>query len=433
MEEHKRGEIFSHYEGSDESFVMPDDVTSVADGAFRNNKTLKHIDLRNVRYIGACAFQDCTRLESVVMRKAENIGSMAFAFCRSLRSVTLDSAARIDDWAFLHCAVLDIDGFPQTLRTVGTGSFSHTAVRRAELGWIEAIPDALFLDCTSLEYADVSGARAIGKEAFSGCTSLERAEIDSARDIGDRAFYRCDALVTGKLPSCLETIGDGAFWQVREGITVPLNVRAFGKDCFGPVDRRKSIRLYRPCLYAFRDYFRAGAESAHEEEHFYLWESTTDVTVLDEHTGDVTGFIPLFSDLDPAMRDIVCSAFREDDTFDYSVLDNQLIQELKWNQRGKDRLAIMRLMYPYELSASAKVDYSEYLEKHSGRIAKRAVRDDETGVLVFLRENGFLRKEDITGLIDLSISLTRAECTAYLLECREELCGEDDDDMFGEL
>ena len=59
---------------------IPEDVTAIADGAFAGNKSLKHIDLRNVRQIGAFAFQDCTNLESVIMGSVSVIGSGAFEF-----------------------------------------------------------------------------------------------------------------------------------------------------------------------------------------------------------------------------------------------------------------------------------------------------------------------------------------------------------------
>ena len=65
--EHK---VFEKYTGSDECYVLPGDVTEIAEGAFAKNKILKHIDLRNVRRVGAFAFQECTGLETVIMSNA---------------------------------------------------------------------------------------------------------------------------------------------------------------------------------------------------------------------------------------------------------------------------------------------------------------------------------------------------------------------------
>ena len=151
---------------NDEYYVIPEEVTAIADGAFAGNKSLKHIDLRNVERIGEFAFQDCTNLETVIMSNVSVIGSGAFEFCRSLRSVTFGGIAEIGELAFFHCDKLDISEIPHSLRKAGAGAFSHTGLKHADLHWFEEIPSSLFSYCTSMEYADVSGAKVINDDAF---------------------------------------------------------------------------------------------------------------------------------------------------------------------------------------------------------------------------------------------------------------------------
>lgn len=404
-------------------FVMPDDVTVITDGAFAGSRNLTHIDLRNVRYIGARAFQDCVNLESVEMDNVIVIGEGAFEFCRSLRSVSIGSVKEIGEMAFMHCRMLDIPEIPHSLVSLGAAAFSHTAVRKADLHWMTKIPRALFSCCTSLSYADISGALEIGEDAFAGCSSLSHVKMGAVEKIGHRAFYKCGAFIPGELPDTLQYIGDDAFCSVRDGAVVPESVREFGKNCFGPVDRKKSIRLYESSLYSFRNYFRDECNRPdEEEEHFHLWESSADVTVLD-HTGAMIGFMPLYSDLNSELLWALKGAFREDNTFDYSVIDTVLFEGMSWNQRAKDRLAVMRLKYPFELSESAGNEYTCYLCRHLKRIAQRAVRGRDIDMLSFLYEKGMICNENILEILDYSISLSATECTAFLLKCREELDG----------
>ncbi len=404
-------------------FVMPDDVTAIADGAFAGSRNLTHIDLRNVRYIGARAFQDCANLESVEMDNVIAIGAGAFEFCRSLRSISIGSVTEIGETAFMHCRMLDIPEMPHSLVSLGAAAFSHTAVRKADLHWMTKIPRALFDCCTSLSYADVSGAREIGEDAFAGCSSLSRVKMGAAEKIGHRAFYKCGSFIPGELPDTLQYIGDDAFCCVRDGVVVPESVRAFGKNCFGPVDSKKSVRIYESSLYSFRNYFRDECSRPDEEdEHFHLWESSADVTVLD-HMGEMIGFMPLYTDLDSELLRALKGAFKEDNTFDYSVIDTVLFDGMSWNQRAKDRLAVMRLKYPFELSESAGNEYTSYLFRHLKRIAQHAVRGRDLDMLSFLCEKGMICSENILEILDYSISLSASECTAFLLKCRAELDG----------
>ncbi len=413
---------------TDEYFAIPEDITEIEDGAFAGNKKLKHIDLRNVKHVGAIAFQDCSNLETVIMSNAAVIGQGAFEFCRSLRSITFDSVTEIGAGAFSYCGMLDIPVMPRSIKQVGAAAFSHTAIRTADLHWLEEIPAALFSYCTSLTYADVSGAAVIGDEAFTGCRSLSYIRLGDTEKIGAKAFQRCDALEFARLPETLRSLGDDALAVIRDGLVVPGSVKDIGRNCLGPVDRRKQVRIYQSSLYEFRNYFRDTKtdRGEYDDEHFYLWESSIDVTVLDDRTNAPIGFLPLFSDLNSDMREALIGAFRSDNTFDYSVLDTVFMDEMKWNQRGKDRLAVMRSKYPYELSETAAEEYREYLHKHSGRIAGWAVQDGDIDTLALLFDNGLIKMEDITGLLDQAISLAASECTAFLLERRAEMNWESD-------
>jgi hypothetical protein len=417
----------------DECYVAPDDVTVIEEGAFAKNRILKHIDLRNVSRIGAFAFQECTNLETVIMSNVTVIEKGAFEFCRSLHSVTFGAVTDIGDSAFSFCAMLNIPEIPRSIINIGASAFSHTAIQRADLHWLEEIPPHLLSYCTSLTYADISGAESIGEGSFEGCRTLSYVKFGDVKKIEAKAFHKCDSLELACLPETLEEIGNDAFTSMRPGTIIPKSVRRIGRNCFGPVDKRKSIKIHKSLLYEFRNYFTAERRAPEEEEeHFYLWESSIDVSVLDNETEEETGFLPLFSDLYPTMRSALIEAFRPDNTFDYSVLDTVFVAEMRWNLKGKDRLAIRRLMHPYELTSSMRMEYSDYIRRHSQRIARWAVWTHDVDNLVFLFENDLAGAIDITGLLDYSISISASECTAFLLE-QQSGAGRYNDSLIDEL
>jgi hypothetical protein len=407
-----------------ECYVIPEEVTAIADGAFAGNKSLKHIDLRNAERIGAFAFQDCTNLETVIMSNVSVIGPGAFEFCRSLKSVTFGNITEIGDLAFFHCGKLDIPGIPRSLRKAGSGAFSHTGLKHADLNWFEEIPASLFSYCTSMEYADVSGAAKIHDDAFAGCRELSYVRFGELKKIGAGAFRKCGSLEMSVLPETLQSIGDEAFERIRPGLVIPKSVSHIGSNCFGPVDSKKSVSIYNTMLYEFRNYFRNDRivpEKEGEDEHFYMYESSIDVRVLDNATGRAAGLLPLFCDMDPEMRGNLISAFRPDNTFDYLMLDTELFSAMSWNQRCRDKVAVVRLKYPFELSDKAREDYAAYLSVHADRIARRAVWERDTDVLSYLCENDLISSGGVMKLLDYSMSLSASECTALLLEYRSKL------------
>ncbi len=409
--------VFEGYTGADESFHMPDGVTEVAERAFAGNKNLRYIDLGDVVSIGAFAFQDCQNLETVVMESAVIIGQGAFEFCRSLRSISFGAITSIGDFAFRHCRELDIWEIPRSLVSLGVGALSHTAIRTICLDWLKEIPEALLSGSSDLTYADISGARVIGKGAFEECGSLATVRFSAAEIIRSRAFYKCRSFEVSALPDTLYAIGDEAFEKTRAGLIVPRSVRSFGRNCFGPAVSRKSISIYRSSLYDCRNYFmEEKKDDEGDDEHFYLWESSMDIGVLDDKTDALTGYLPLFTDLDRGMKAKLMSAFRPDNSFDYQFIDTELFDGLGWNRRCMDSVAFKRLKYPYDLSETARIKYSDYLKSHSNRIAKSAVRDNDSEILAFLFDNDLIDQKMCRDILDYSISVASHDCTAFLLE-----------------
>lgn len=94
---------------SDDWYItICDELTSIADGAFKDNKNIRTLTLSNVeRVIGKSMCEDCTNIEWVQMGVIKEIPDRAFANCTSLMGVDIPrTVTSIGDNAFLNCKSL---------------------------------------------------------------------------------------------------------------------------------------------------------------------------------------------------------------------------------------------------------------------------------------------------------------------------------------
>ena len=177
------------------SYVIPDSVTSIGDGAFVS----------------------CTSLKSLVTPDSvTSIGGSAFENCYSLSSVVLpDSVTSIGAWAFSGCSDLADIVIPYGVTSIGNYAFCGC----------ESLTDIVIPDSVN----------SIGSSAFEGCTSLSSVIIpDSVTRIGNGAFNACSSLSNIVIPNSVTSIGDGAFddynfpYKLKQKL-----ISRFGENIFG--------------------------------------------------------------------------------------------------------------------------------------------------------------------------------------------------------
>ena len=135
----------------------------------------------NITSIGNGAFGNCTSLTSITIPTGvTNISSFAFSGCNNLTSITIpDNVISIDWGAFKGCS---------NLRSILFGKNSH----------LITIGHSAFGQCTNLESITLpNNVTSISDWAFEGCSSLTSITIqDSVTSIGYHAFQNCKNLET---------------------------------------------------------------------------------------------------------------------------------------------------------------------------------------------------------------------------------------------
>lgn len=103
-------------------------VTSIAAGAFKNNKKLKKVTISGyITTIGAGAFQNCASLTTVKMgSRVTTIGSKAFYCCRKLTTVVLGKNVKtIGNLSFANCVSLRKMTIPARVEKIGSKAFCN--------------------------------------------------------------------------------------------------------------------------------------------------------------------------------------------------------------------------------------------------------------------------------------------------------------------
>lgn len=164
---------------SEESIVLPDNISKVEYRAFSGYTNLKSIVIPDsVTEIGAYAFEKCINLESIIIPKGVKVIDYGtFDDCSSLSSIVIpESVTVIWNRAFAGCTNLKSITIPEGVKVINTRTF---------------------FGCTSLESVVIpQGVTEIGSEAYAGCTSLESIVIpESAINIEEDAFFGCEKLV----------------------------------------------------------------------------------------------------------------------------------------------------------------------------------------------------------------------------------------------
>ncbi|MBR6581776.1 MAG: leucine-rich repeat protein [Ruminococcus sp.] len=248
-----------------EEIIIPDSVTSIKRHCFNGNENLKKIDMSNtvIEQISPMCFADCINLTEVIFSESTTyIEVGGFMNCEKLENITLPSKLEyIGQNAFLGTSVKKII-IPDTVTNIGYCAFGYDKDEKPMKGVTiigsegsmaeiyasdtdtdnDYANDFTFMDFTEFErreeynaldrkfvddfeYAVVDGEGMITACIAVGDTVTVPSEIDGIKitSLYYDALIACDAPVI-ILPDTIKTIGDYAFPQNIEEITIPSDV-----------------------------------------------------------------------------------------------------------------------------------------------------------------------------------------------------------------
>ena len=207
-------------------------VTSIAEGGFKNYRSLKAITIpESVTIIGAQAFFGCTALTSITIPQGvTTIEKETFQYCSSLESVAIPTSVKsINQYAFFACNSLTSIVIPEGVTIIednvfhGCGKLASVVLPKG----ITYIRDHTFCECPSLTSVNIpDGVTGIGTMAFICCSFTSIIIPDGVIGIGDYAFSSCLNLTSVTLPDSVKRINDCAFANCRAltSITIPSEI-----------------------------------------------------------------------------------------------------------------------------------------------------------------------------------------------------------------
>lgn len=286
------GKVYlSGYNGVEDTITIPSNVTDIMASAFRENKTIKSVTIPStVESIGTYAFY-YTTLEEVIFEENTNITTLSdycFASNRSLKVVDLSNLKElitIGSNAFYSLTSLERIVFgadtkieninyrafsesyiksltiPKSVKTLGSELFgsSLTNVVFEEGSALTSISGS-FNRCSKLTSISLPNSlTSIGGASFSGCTGLKSIQIpNSVTQISDSAFSGCTNLETVTLPTSLQSIGYRTFYNCKnlEQIDLPGGLKTINSEAFRGCSFLKSITIPSTVTNIYSDAFK---------------------------------------------------------------------------------------------------------------------------------------------------------------------------------
>lgn len=234
----KDGKTLLAYPCEDDSYTVPNGVTTIGPWAFENPALISVTLSDTVTTIGESAFYNCTNLKEVVMgNSVEMLEQYAFSMCTSLESITLPSSVKeIGLLAFYKNTSLKEVALNEGLETIYEGAFQGcTALNSFTIPQsVKVIADNLFADCPQLKEISVAAGNSYYKAENGMLLTIDGTILV--------AYPSASGYVT--IPSTVQYIGDYAFEGASlTDVVIPETVKGIGLGAFLDCTSLKSVRI----------------------------------------------------------------------------------------------------------------------------------------------------------------------------------------------
>ena len=239
---------------TDNSYIIPNNVTSIVEGAFSGCSSLTSVNFpSSIQSIAERAFDGCNSLSSIYISdlaswcniafdgycsnplfladhfylNGEEINDLvipsgvtkicmdAFSYFSGFTSVTIpNSVTIIEDFAFCMCPNLSSVTLSEGLISIGGSAFESCNISSISIpNSVISIGDDAFGWNTNLTTVTIGNSvTTIPNSAFTHCSSLISVYIpESVTNIGSSAFYGCSGLTSVDIPNSVRSIGANAF------------------------------------------------------------------------------------------------------------------------------------------------------------------------------------------------------------------------------
>ncbi len=209
----------------EEKYYIPQGVTQIEKGAFKNCSNLKQITIPpSVQYIGDDAFYQCEGLlEISIPDSVKHIGNEAFYQCKSLRVLKIqNSVQHIGNQSFANCSNLTSVNIPDNITTLKFG---------------------LFRNCSMLQKITLKNVTNIEARVFDGCSNLNSVSMEKVETIGDSAFFDCSSLTNVPIPQ-IKLIEQFAFAHCKKlrSVRISKGVKIHKNAFFGVPDKKRVLK-----------------------------------------------------------------------------------------------------------------------------------------------------------------------------------------------
>lgn len=224
-----------------QSFVMPETLTQIDDGALKNLRYLETLTFSPIfSDYQAGMFENATGLKTVNFGEGTltAIPDRFFKGCTSLVSPNaFTGVTSVGESAFEGCTAVQSLSFDDSLSNIGTKAFQNcTALESVHIpDSVTSLSAAAFRNDVSLtEFQMPERLYTVSASAFSGCTSLKTVTWSKYLQTIEANAFENTALTEIIFPESLTRIGAYAFAGIGtlENIVLPENLNTIGSAAF---------------------------------------------------------------------------------------------------------------------------------------------------------------------------------------------------------